>query len=327
MNGIKTILHYGKRTRKRILYGIKIVLATLILYVLIDKISLQQITGALRHARLDLILLSLALLPLNIFFQFRKWRLLVHLVKPAAWTEILASLLAGFSLGLITPGRLGEFGRSVFIKNSDWKQLTGLIVIDKLFAMVMVYLFGLIGFRFFLEKSANNLLWRPVLVALILLLLLIIFLILHPDIIRAMLVKVQPRLTRFHFIEQLTSAYGRFSRRHAYALFGWAICHVFTYLLQFYILINAFAYIGLVDGFLAVASAFLAKTLLPISFGDLGVRESAAIYFFSQFGISRAAAFNASFLLFLINILLPSIVGMLVILFNRYVGKNIGLNT
>ena len=80
-------------------------------------------------------------------------------------------------------------------------------------------------------------------------------------------------------------------------------------------------------GYLAVASAFLAKTLLPVSFGDLGVRESAAIYFFAQFGISRAAAFNASFLLFLINLLIPSLAGLLIILFNRYVGKNIGINS
>jgi hypothetical protein len=52
------------------------------------------------------------------------------------------------------------------------------------------------------------------------------------------------------------------------------------------------------------------KSLLPISIGDLGIREAGSIYFFSIYGISQAAALNASLLLFSINIFIPSILGI-----------------
>ena len=47
---------------------------------------------------------------------------------------------------------------------------------------------------------------------------------------------------------------------------------------------------------------------------DLGVRESASVFFFSKFGVSSAAAFNASMCMFLVNVLLPSIAGALLVL-------------
>ncbi len=317
-----------KLPRKQIIVLIKLLLACIIMWVLIKRISIDQIILALRQANLLYIALTVGLLFLNIFFQFKKWQLLVKLVKPTARAgEVLSSLFAGYALGLVTPGRVGEFGRSVFIRNADWRQLTGLVIIDKLFAMVMVYLFGLAGFAYFLQLKAGHLLWQPLLIALVILLLLIIFLILHPDLLRTLLMRFKPRLMKIHFIEKLTSAYSSFTHRHAYTLFGFAACHVFTYLFQFYLLIKAFAEINLLLGLLAVAATFLAKTLLPISFGDLGVRETAAIYFFSQLGITRAAAFNASFILFIINILIPSTIGMVVILLNRNMGKNVGLNS
>ena len=43
---------------------------------------------------------------------------------------------------------------------------------------------------------------------------------------------------------------------------------------------------------------------------DLGIREGAAVYFLGQLGYAEAAAFNAAFLLFCINLLVPAVVGL-----------------
>jgi len=53
----------------------------------------------------------------------------------------------------------------------------------------------------------------------------------------------------------------------------------------------------------------LVKSSLPISFGDLGVREMASIYFLGKFGIDNAIALDASLLLFSFNLLVPAIIG------------------
>lgn len=59
------------------------------------------------------------------------------------------------------------------------------------------------------------------------------------------------------------------------------------------------------------------KTLVPsIALGELGIREAASIYFLSFFQIQGSVAFNAAFLLFVVNILFPAVIG-LVLLFRR----------
>jgi len=57
------------------------------------------------------------------------------------------------------------------------------------------------------------------------------------------------------------------------------------------------------------------KSALPIAIGDLGLDQFASIQFFGAFGVSEAAAFNASILMFAFNVLIPSLLGIL------FVGK------
>jgi uncharacterized membrane protein YbhN (UPF0104 family) len=53
--------------------------------------------------------------------------------------------------------------------------------------------------------------------------------------------------------------------------------------------------------------------LLPISFGDLGVRETATVFFVSLIGGQKTTGFNASILIFLINLAFPSFIGFLLL--------------
>ena len=80
-------------------------------------------------------------------------------------------------------------------------------------------------------------------------------------------------------------------------------------MLQMFFLINGFTRISFAHAFIGTSAMMFVKSLLPISLGDLGIREAGSIYFFSLYGISQAAALNASLLLFLINIFIPSILG------------------
>lgn len=55
-----------------------------------------------------------------------------------------------------------------------------------------------------------------------------------------------------------------------------------------------------------------AKTIIPpVSFAELGIREGASVFFLTYFGETQAVAFNASIFLFMINVLLPSLVGLI----------------
>jgi len=324
MNGL--LLKIKSKTffqNKLLLFGLKIIIALIILYLLINKISIEQIIKAFRFAQIKFIVLSFLLLFVNLFFQFKKWKLLVRLVKPDVSNyEILSSLLAGLTLGLVTPGRIGEFGRSLFIKNSKWTKLIGLVFVDKLFALVVIYLFGIIGFFYFLQLKSNLLIWLPLKIILLILLVIFLFFILHPQLLKMILVRYLPFLKKHNKINQTVSSLNAFTSKDAYKLFTLAVLHVITYVLQFYLLVCAFTTVQFYRGLLAIVSTIMVKTLLPVSFGDLGIRESAAVFFFSHFNVEQAAAFNASFLLFLINIFTPGVVGLILLLINRFYDNN-----
>jgi len=69
--------------------------------------------------------------------------------------------------------------------------------------------------------------------------------------------------------------------------------------------ILAFALIGLI---------FLIKSILPsLAFSELGIRESTALFVTGLFGISAITAFGSAFVLYLINIITPSLLGLIFI--------------
>ncbi len=132
---------------KKVLFAIKVCIALLILFVLVKKISISEIYNALQSAAWPYVLFALLLLPVNIFLQYKRWQLLVRLDNVQSRNgEIFLSLLAGMTLGFITPGRVGEYGRCFFIKQGCWPRLLGFIVVEKFISIFFIYLLGIVGF-------------------------------------------------------------------------------------------------------------------------------------------------------------------------------------
>ena len=89
---------------------------------------------------------------------------------------------------------------------------------------------------------------------------------------------------------------------------GLSLAFNLVFMVQFY----WFCVVGGVGGmaiFVAVPAVFALKTLLPISFLDLGVREAAAVLVFSALNVAEEPALVASILVFALNVLLPALAG------------------
>jgi len=289
---------------------LKLAIASLLLFVLIHNIKIENIQSALKHANFAFISLAGLLIIPNLIVQTLKWHYLLKLCKPnATHFEAAKSLLAGFTLGFITPGRIGEFGRAIFVKDCNRLQVLGLTMVDKLFSISIVFLMGTIAlFLFWGVKLRSELigLWLAIALAA---LFLVASLVLFPDRLRNILDKIKLRLPFKEKSDLLLSGLDNFRRRQAVRLLGLNFIFYIIFVTQFYFLLSAFETIQWIDGYLVVASTTVAKSLLPISFGDLGIRETAAIYFVSQIGVQASTAFNASIFMFLINIVLPSSIG------------------
>lgn len=305
--------------RKKIgLFAAKIAVAVLIIVVLIREISVERLLAALHTSDKTWLSAGLVLLALNLYLQFAKWRLLVcRETVSASNRQILYSLLVGSALGLITPGRLGDLARSAFIHNADWARLTGLLMIDKLISLVVLYFFGIFGLAHFISMTMQPLVWLPILLAAMLIVALLLALILNTTWLRGLLQQWRHRLHRLPFLDRLVGGIELATPRLCVKLLAYSALHLLTYCSQFVLFILAFERIRWLDAFSSAVSVMFAKALLPVSLGDLGVRESASVYFFGQVGVSAAAAFDASFLLFCVNVLTPALMGLLLFLIKR----------
>ena len=61
---------------------------------------------------------------------------------------------------------------------------------------------------------------------------------------------------------------------------------------------------------MAFEAAYLTMALLPITPSGIGIREGSRVYFFSIIGIDPISVMCASVIMFIINIVLPALVGI-----------------
>lgn len=330
MESVKTAPRTKKFiSKRRLIYFFKFAIAAAVMIMLLRRMKLNNLNEALLSANIYCITLAALLLIPNLYIQFFKWRYLVRLVKPdVSNQEIGNSLLAGFTFGFITPGRLGEFGRAFFIKDCPWVKIFGMTFMDKFFSLAVVIFWGAIGVMFFIGGELGPELYiytlAPMIIFCLITLIVIYYIVLRPEIIRGFLYSMNVILPFRDKIKLLMSSLDNFHRRQALNLLLLSVCFYFIFFLQFYILVCAFEQAPIVAAFLAIASVMLVKSMLPISVGDLGIRESAAIFFLGKIGLLEATAFNASILLFVINLLVPSIIGLFLVLKYRLVFQKNG---
>ena len=256
----------------------KIILATALLGCAVWYLEPAALLAAAGQVGRDKLLICGAIALVGIGVQWMKWQLLLRNQIPEVnGRDALYSLLGGAALGLVTPSRLGELGRGVFLGRSRAKAAL-LTAVDKLSSAAVTLGLG---------AAAAWILW-PHLRG---------FLLLLFCVLGALL-------------------YWGWCRRKASGPFAWgaiaglSVLFNAVFMAQFFYLVSASAGTNAAVA-LAVPVVFALKTLLPLGFLDLGVREAAAILVFSSLDLEPQPAFVASILLFAFNVCLPAGLGWL----------------
>ncbi len=307
-----------------VFFWIKTAIAVILLGLMLYIVRPASIWSALRSARYETVAIALALMPLNILLQEIKWRYLVKLVYPkAGFSDTLGSLLGGMTFGIVTPGRLGEYGRGLFIRHGKPLNLVGLIVIDKFYNLGCTVAFGLPALMTL--PWATELISGKLFVSMIFLLgsidLVLLYFALDPKPVRSLIYALQIMFPKGDRIAQLSHGLDRFSAPQARTVLALTLAHYLVFLAQYFALISSFFGVDFITSSRGAAAVLFAKSALPIAIADLGVDQLVSVQFFGQFGASSEAAFNASILLFAMNVLLPALAGLFFIGRLR-IGKN-----
>ena len=312
MNKIRNI-----RVHPRIVVILKVLIGISLLVALVLYIDVNALRQSILHANIFYLLIGAVLIVANMGLTFLRWRYLVRLI--ASWTsdqDILSSLFIGFSAGFFTPGQVGEHGgRMVTLSSVPAIQVLAVSIIDKLYNQAVTIIVGVIAaWLYFVIYLPNY--WTPWFTAVAIVIVIgFLVIVLYPDILKRILRALLHRFRKYRAVSTFLFMKDVFHRRQARTMLFLTILLYFVIILQYHFFVLAFEPVTFGVSALCTANVLFTKSVvLPISFSDLGIRETTAIFFFSRAGVSAASAFNASICVFFVNIFFPSLIGALLIL-------------
>jgi len=211
----------------------------------------------------------------------------------------------GTSLGMLTPGRLGDLIKVIYLKNDRYslgRSLTN-VVLDRLFDIFFIFIFGYVGMLFFLQVFLKQILISSIVISASLL---ILYFLIRLKLHRALMVKifylfVPPKYQKswkLNFQDFILGIKAYTKKDYAYAflmtVFSWLIYYLISYSLALSLGLTTIPILYFVVS--VTISALIA--IIPISVFGLGTREATLIFLFSFFGISKELSIAFSLLTF-----------------------------
>ena len=289
------------------------VLLVMFIYKFFD-IQLDELLRAIATSHKTKLWAAFALMPLIMLLQMTKWHQLLKLADEGIrFSDAATSLLAGMTLGIITPARIGELGRAWFLKDIPQLKVVGLTLADKFYSTLTYFIWGLPSLivYFNLNYSPSQLSNILMIVGSLFIYTIIAVSVLFPGKVGKTLITINRLLFRREQIVDVASIISSLKREKVFLLLALATLIWFLIITELWLLVNAFSEVGFLTGTLSASSAHFAKTLLPLTLGELGVREAAMIYFFKNLGVSEVASVASALLMFSMNVVLPSLTGAL----------------
>ena len=264
-----------------------------------------------------LIVIVLFLMFLNWFLEALKWRYMISKIEKVSIYTSLKAVFAGITVSSFTPNRVGEYGGRVFyLEKAD--RLKGVIItfIGSMSQLLITILFGSISFiilseLLFESKILFSAISKFKLLVFLLLFLLNVFIFYFFYNVSTFIsfFNLNKYINRFKQYIQTFTIYNS-SELTNILLFSFSRYIVFS--IQFLILLNVFEIdSSTFHSMLSVMLIFLFVSIIPtIVVAEIGVRGSVAIYVFSLFTINSIGVFSSTLLLWIINLVIPSLIGI-----------------
>jgi hypothetical protein len=280
-------------------------LGILLLAFLLWRIDITRLAAVLRQATPSLLLLAVLLNLPQIAVKALRWRglLKAHDIDYGATPSIL-SYFGSIFIGLLTPGRLGEFVKALHVKEDcgvPTARALSSVLVDRIFDLYALLLFG--GAALLSTAHSRSGVWMLAESAAILLLPL--FLLLHNGAFEACrrlavrMGKWTAKLVRDEsWLMELRSYLKSLSGASVATAVLLTILAYFLFFSQCYLLALALdLQIGPLPVSFAVALGSLV-TLIPISISGLGTREAAMIAYLGTAGVAPEKSLGYSLLVF-----------------------------
>jgi len=285
---------------------VRLIVVFALFSILVYSVKPGDIFEAFLHARPLYLALAILLVIPNMFLQVFRWNFILCTVCPKpSLASVIRSLFGGFFLGAVSPARAGEFARGFLVPGHSRMKIASLTVLEKGLNQSMIYFFGLISLVFLLPSFFKVI---PILAECMVLIILFNISRLKPHIEKLVL-----RFTVENTVKNSLAAFDALTVGKTGIMLFISMIFYIIYSIQFYCLFLCFTDLSFQVACKTIPVIYLVNVLLPISIGDLGVKEMASIKLLAPFGIAAGASFSASLTQNVLTFLIPSFIGGIII--------------
>ncbi|MEM7382585.1 MAG: lysylphosphatidylglycerol synthase transmembrane domain-containing protein [Bacteroidota bacterium] len=278
----------------------------------------EAFVNSIGSENLPYLVLVCLLMPLNWGLEALKWQQLTRKVIPVSYWQLYKAVLAGVTISLFTPNRVGEFGGRILLVDSkyNWPAVVAAAV-GSIAQMLVLISGGILGLVYFATRYLH---WEWYLLesffALSIAMIgLMTFCYFNIDIVLIFARRI-PGIGRLRpYVKHLNTLREYGNRELGLALF-FAFLRYLTYTFQYYLILRFFnlnfPFIPAVSG---IVSIFLFQTSVPLPpVMGLVARGELAILIWNNFGANEISILAATFTLFIINLSVPALIGMVFII-------------
>ncbi len=258
------------------------------------------------------LLLCICLMFVNVLLESWKWFLLSNSVEPLSYFRALCSYLTGMACSIITPNRIGDYpGRILYLGRSNTFRYVNVSILGAMSQLSAIFFFGLAGLVYY------NIAFPAIIAKMALGLCLVgnIFIAVVYWRFEAWL-PVMGKITwlrRFAIYGRLLN---RVTTRKQIIILGVSILRFSVFTAQYLFLLEWMnVNVPLAEGFFMAALFFWVMAVIPsIALAELGIRGNVSLYLFHHFSSNTVGMLAATSGIWLLNLVLPSILGSILIM-------------
>lgn len=310
-----------KRSKKILSFLLKLSIGAAGVYIIYQRLKnelgWEQISllknAFLQSTSLLLLVISFLLIPLNWGIESRKWQLITKTIESISFKTALRSVFSGVCLGNFAPGRATEFlGKILFFSDENKGKISVLHFVNGMIQLGITLLVGVLALLLKLDTFSKEYFWLFYLLLTSALVLLAVFMfsVLRVNLFLNLVSKLLSRKSQTEPISVV------FPKQLWLNLLLLSLLRYLTFSLQFFLLLKVFSPAvqpaTLLPG---IALYFMMTSLLPmISVLEAAIRAAIALIVLGDTGLSSTLLALATVMLWLFNIVLPSLIGYLVLL-------------
>jgi hypothetical protein len=287
------------------------------------KDSLDRVFHAMKGPQQWKLWLVVALMPLNWGIEARKWQLALRSIGGIPFRDALRAVFTGTTMASFTPNRMGEYlGRILYVKQGRRIASISLTIVCSIAQLLITLVVGTVGILFLRHSLHQGAISPPPHLELglnallgVVLLLLVSLTIIYFRL--SWMVRILKKIPGTHKHRAYIKVLENFDTKTLLRILCLSFGRYIVFTVQYALVFPVFGVLlgfGQVWGGMSVV--FLVMAVIPTFtfLTELGLRWEASIQVLELFSTNTVGIFAASFAIWLINLIIPALIGSLLIL-------------